>query len=78
MKRTEIFEKVKEIINDKLCPEVEITEDSTFENLGADSLDTIELIMKIEDEFGIRLPDEETDSVKTVKDLVDIIEKKLN
>ena len=47
------------------------------EDLGADSLDTVELVMALEEEFGIEIPDEDTEKAKTVKDVIDYINKKL-
>lgn len=71
-----VFDKVKEIIVDqldveeeKVTPEASITED-----LGADSLDVVDLVMSFEDEFGIEIPDEEVENVKTVGDIVKLIE----
>ncbi len=71
-----IFEKVKEIIKNELkVDENKITlEASLADDLGADSLDAVEVIMALEDEFGVSIPDEEAQNIKTVKDLVDFIE----
>jgi acyl carrier protein len=56
----------------------EVTESSSFqEDLGADSLDVVELVMALEDEFGIEIPDDEVGSIKTVGDAVSYIQKKL-
>jgi len=70
--RDEIFEKVRTIISEKLgVEEDEVTEESTLdEDLGADSLDLVDLTMAIEDEFGVRVEDEELEKIKTVGDVV--------
>ena len=75
----EIVKKVKAIIVDKLGVEPsEVTETANFTNdLGADSLDTVELIMEFENTFGIKIPDEETEKIMTVGDAVAYIESKL-
>lgn len=77
MERKELESKVKEIINDVLIidPDI-INETDNLVDLGADSLDGIEIVMKCEKEFGIRIHDNELDSIQTVKDLYDIIENK--
>lgn len=70
-----IFEKVKHIIVDQLgVNENEITTDSVFtEDLGADSLDVVEFIMALEEEFDIEIPDEAAEKVSTVGDVVEYI-----
>lgn len=70
-----IFEKVKEIIADKLSlDEDEIKLESSFvDDLGADSLDLVELVMALEDEFDMEIPDEEVEKVTTVGDVVEYI-----
>ena len=72
----EILEKVKEIAANQLGKEVsEIADDANFiDDLGADSLDTMELILALEDEFGIKIEDEDAEKLKTVKDAVEYIE----
>ena len=72
-----IADKVKQIIVDKLgVDESEITEASSFTNdLGADSLDTVELIMEFEKEFDIAIPDEEAEKIATVGNAVAYLEK---
>ncbi|MBO7379523.1 MAG: acyl carrier protein [Bacteroidales bacterium] len=74
---SEIESKVKEIIVEKLgVEESEVTLEASFTNdLGADSLDTVELIMEFEKEFGITLPDDQAEKIATVGDAVDYIEK---
>ena len=71
-----ISDKVKQIIVDKLgVDESEITNESSFTNdLGADSLDTVELIMEFEKEFDIAIPDEEAEKIATVGDAVSYLE----
>lgn len=75
MSSEEIFEKVKNIIVEQLgVAESNITLESSFiDDLGADSLDTVELIMAIEEEFDIEIPDEDAEKVVTVQDVVDYI-----
>ena len=71
------FDKVKEVIVDKLgVEEDKITSDASFvDDLGADSLDTVELIMQLEEEFGLEIPDESAEKMTTVQSAVDYIEK---
>lgn len=74
----DISKKLNAIIIDKLgIDEKDIKSESTFSDLSADSLDTVELIMEIEKEFDIKIPDEETESLKTVQDTLTLIENKL-
>lgn len=75
----EIVKKVKGIIVDKLGVEPsEVTEAANFTNdLGADSLDTVELLMEFEKVFGIKIPDDETAGIATVKDAVDKVAEKI-
>tara|TARA_Y100000588_G_C13693303_1_gene685403 strand:- start:230 stop:460 length:231 start_codon:yes stop_codon:yes gene_type:complete len=70
------FDKVKDIVLDKLGTEEDkITEAASFmDDLGADSLDTVELIMEMEEEFGIEIPDEEAEKLATVGDAVKYID----
>lgn len=71
-------EKVKKIIEEKLSVNADqITLEAKFaEDLKADSLDTVELVMALEDEFGLDIPDEEADKIKTVGDAIKYIESK--
>jgi acyl carrier protein len=72
-----IFEKVKEITVEQLTVDAgEVTLDSTFiDDLGADSLDIVELIMAFEEEFNIEIPDETAEKIRTVRDAVELIDK---
>ena len=76
----EYYDKVKEIIIDKLgIDDGKITMDAKFiDDLGADSLDTVELIMQFEEEFSIEIPDEEAEGLLSVGQAVDYITNKLN
>ena len=71
------FDRVKEVIIDKLgVDEDAIKIDAHFVNdLGADSLDTVELIMEFEEEFGIEIPDDDAENITTVGAAIDYIEK---
>lgn len=74
-----VFEKVRKII----CDQLDVDEDSVTmeanvaEDLGADSLDVVDLIMSMEEEFDTEIPDEEAENIKTVGDIVKFIESKL-
>ena len=76
----EHYDKIKEIIIDKLgIEDGKITIEAKFiDDLGADSLDTVELIMQFEEEFGIEIPDEEAEGLLSVGQAVDYIKNKLN
>tara|TARA_B100001996_G_scaffold361482_1_gene328251 strand:+ start:292 stop:525 length:234 start_codon:yes stop_codon:yes gene_type:complete len=71
------FDKIKEVIIDKLgVEESAITKEAHFvDDLGADSLDTVELIMEFEEEFGIEIPDEDAEKITTVANALEYIEK---
>ncbi len=73
---SDIAEKVKKIIVDRLgVDESEVNAESSFtKDLGADSLDTVELIMEFEKEFDISIPDEEAEKIQTVGDAVSYVE----
>jgi len=73
---SEIAERVRSVIADKLSVEVsEVTNDASFTNdLGADSLDTVELIMEFEKEFGLTIPDDQAEKISTVGDAIAYIE----
>ena len=76
MERDDILEKVKGVIVEQLSvDEADVTEEASFiDDLGADSLDIVELVMALEEEFGISIPDEEAENIKTVGDAVAYIE----
>lgn len=71
------FEKVRDIVVDQLGVEPdEVAIESTFiDDLGTDSLDIVELIMAFEEEFGIEIPDEAAEKIKTVQDVVSYIDQ---
>ncbi len=75
-----VFDKVKAIIIEQLSvEEEEVTMEATFvDELGADSLDIVELVMAFEEEFDIEIPDEDAEKIKTVGDAVKYIEEKEN
>ena len=72
-----VFDKVREILCDQLdLDESAVNEESSIvEDLGADSLDSVDIILALEDEFDIQIPDEETENIKTVGDLCNYVEK---
>ncbi len=74
---SEVADKVKQIIVDKLgVDDSEVTHEASFTNdLGADSLDTVELIMEFEKEFDISIPDEEAENIQTVGQAVEYVTK---
>lgn len=76
MEREEILEKVKSVTVEQLnVEEDDVVEDAAFvDDLGADSLDIVELVMALEEEFGIAIPDEDAESIKTVGDAVAYID----
>lgn len=76
----DITAKVKELIVEKLgVEESEVVPGARFiEDLGADSLDTVELIMKFEDEFNIEIPENEAEKIRTVQDAIDYITNHVN
>ena len=73
-----VQDKVKEIIVEQLgVDDAEVTPTASFvDDLGADSLDTVELVMAFEEAFDIEIPDEDAEKIRTVSDAVDYIEKK--
>lgn len=77
---TSIFERVKKVIVEQLsCSESEVKPEASFtQDLGADSLDNVELVMAFEEEFGLEIPDEEAEKIQTVRDAVDHIERALS
>jgi len=74
---SDVASRVKAIIVDKLSvEETEVSDDASFTNdLGADSLDTVELIMEFEKEFGISIPDDQAEKISTVGDAIAYVEK---
>lgn len=72
-----IQERVKKIIVEQLgVKEEAVTENASFvDDLGADSLDTVELVMALEEEFGVEIPDSEAEKIRTVKDAFEYIDK---
>ncbi|MDZ4169352.1 MAG: acyl carrier protein [Coriobacteriia bacterium] len=77
MEHDEIMSKVKAVIVEQLNVDDDlVTEDASFvDDLSADSLDIVELVMALEEEFGISIPDEEAENIKTVGDAIAYIEK---
>ncbi len=75
----DIEERIKKIIAEQLMvEEEEITPEASFiDELGADSLDTVEMIMEIEDEFGIEIPDEDAEKLQTVGDAIEYVKRKV-
>lgn len=75
----EVFDRIVKVVSEELAiSEDEITEDASFiDDLGADSLDVVELIMALEEEFDIEIPDEDAEEIATVSDAVDYIEENL-
>ena len=78
MEREEVFNRIKKVVAGQLSiGEDEIKEASSFTtDLGADSLDTVELVMALEDEFGVEIPDEEAEKITTVEAAVNYVMEK--
>jgi acyl carrier protein len=75
----DIFEKVAALVAKKLSVEGdELTPETTFEDLGADSLDVVELVMELEEEFDLTISDDDADKIKSIGDAVAYIEKNKN
>ena len=74
-----VFDKIKDIIVEQLYVEEDAVtmEASITEDLGADSLDVVDLVMSIEESFDVEIPDEEVENIKTVGDIVKYIENKV-
>mgnify|MGYP003289053400 CR=1 FL=1 len=72
------FEQVKDMLVEKLgvSPEQVTLESEIIKDLGADSLDVVEMLLSLEDNFNVTVTDEQTDNIKTVKDIVEIIDNK--
>ena len=69
-----MLEKIAEIVKEQLNTDLEITEATSFkDDLGADSLDIFELVMALEEEFGVEIPSEDLENVTTVGDVVDYL-----
>ena len=75
----DIFEKLQEIIADQLELDADIIalDSHILDDLGADSLDVVDLIMSIEDEFGVEVPDEALEEIRTVEDMVKYLEDRI-
>ncbi|PYV57548.1 MAG: acyl carrier protein [Acidobacteria bacterium] len=75
--KKDVVEKVKQIISEQLgVDEGEVTPSASFvDDLGADSLDQVELVMALEEAFGVEIPDEDAEKIRTVQDAIDYIDK---
>ena len=73
--RDEVFERIKEVLSERLSvDEADINEEANFqEDLDADSLDLVEMIMELEDQFGIKIPDEDAQKIQTVGQAVEYV-----
>ena len=78
MAKEEILDKLKELVVDQLgVEEDEVTMEATMQDdLGADSLDLVDLVMSVEEEFGVKVADEDLENIKTVGDIVNYIEER--
>lgn len=78
MAKEEIFDKLKELVVDQLgVEEDEVTMEATMQDdLGADSLDLVDLVMSVEEEFCVKVADEDLENIKTVGDIVNYIEER--
>ena len=74
---SDVADRVKKIVIEHLgVEESKVTENTSFiDDLGADSLDTVELVMAFEEEFGCEIPDEDAEKIQTIKDAISFIEK---
>jgi len=77
--KANVAEKIKQIVSEQLgVDEGEVTPTASFvDDLGADSLDTVELVMAFEEAFEIEIPDEDAEKIRTVQDAVTYVEKKV-
>jgi len=77
--KANVAEKIKQIVSEQLgVDEGEVTPTASFvDDLGADSLDTVELVMALEEAFEIEIPDEEAEKIRTVQDAISYVEKKV-
>jgi acyl carrier protein len=73
--RDEVFERIREVLAERLSvDESDVTEEANFqEDLGADSLDLVEMIMELEDQFGIKIPDDDAQKIQTVGQAVEYV-----
>lgn len=80
MEDVAIFDKVKKVVVDQLGVSAdEVTKEASFiDDLGADSLDTVELVMALEEEFGVEIPDEDAEKIITIGDAVNYIQNHVN
>lgn len=80
MTRENVAEEIKKLISESLSTDIkEIKEDSKFvDDLGADSLDIVELVMAMENKFNIEIPDEDAQKIKTVGEAIDYITKRIS
>ena len=77
---SDVLDRVKRIVIDRLgVEETEVTLEASFkDDLGADSLDTVELVMALEEEFETEIPDEKAEKITTIQEAIDYIESNLN
>jgi acyl carrier protein len=77
--KTNVAEKIKQIVSEQLgVDEGEVTPTASFvDDLGADSLDTVELVMAFEEAFEVEIPDEDAEKIRTVQDAITYVEKKV-
>lgn len=72
-----MFEKIRNIIADQLGVDAnEITQSTTFEDLGVDSLDLFQILISLEEEFGVEIPNEDAENIKTIQDVVEYIKER--
>lgn len=74
----QITSRVLKIVEEQLGVKPESTSKSLTDDLGADSLDTIELVMAIEEEFEIEIPDDDAETCKTVEDIINLVNRRIN
>ena len=73
---SDVAERVKKIVAEQLGVQEEVSQEASFvDDLGADSLDTVELVMALEEEFECEIPDEEAEKITTVQQAIDYVEK---
>nr|YP_010198228.1 acyl carrier protein [Gracilaria ornata]UAD86644.1 acyl carrier protein [Gracilaria ornata] len=74
-----VFERAQSVIVEQLSVDIEkVTEKATFLELGADSLDTVELVMAFEEEFGIEIPDDDAEGIDNIEQVVELIKSKMS